>query len=176
MKDGASATYGSEANAGVVNIILKDDYDGLEASAKIGDTADGGGKESNTRLLFGTSSKKSNHTFVLDYFEREEILNAARFYTSSSNQTALRPDDPYASHSRSSSGDPGTIAFASDNSVRTPDTFGNDVCPAVQIVGTLCRYDYAPMSTTVPASERVSFMYMGNFEMNHTLRAFMAPL
>ena len=89
LKDGASATYGSDAIAGVINIILKDDYDGLEVSTKIGDTADGGGKESNTSLLFGTSSEKSNHTFVLDYFDREEILNADRFYTSSSNQTAL---------------------------------------------------------------------------------------
>jgi iron complex outermembrane receptor protein len=172
LKDGASATYGSDAIAGVINIILKDDYDGLEVSTKIGDTADGGGKESNTSLLFGSSSEKSNHTFVLDYFDREEILNADRFYTSSSNQTALRPNDPYVSDSRSSSGYPGTIALASDNTVRTPDTFGNDVCPADQIVGTLCRYDYAPMSTTVPASERVSFMYMGNFEINDTLRAF----
>jgi iron complex outermembrane receptor protein len=172
LKDGASATYGSDAIAGVINIILKDDYDGLEVSTKIGDTADGGGKESNTSLLFGSSSEKSNHTFVLDYFDREEILNGDRFYTSSANQTALRPNDPYATDGRSSSGYPGTIALASNNSIRVPDTFGNDVCPAEDIVGTLCRYDYAPMSTTVPASERVSFMYMGNFEINDTLRAF----
>jgi iron complex outermembrane receptor protein len=172
LKDGASATYGSDAIAGVINIILKDDYDGLEVSTKIGDTADGGGKESNTSLLFGSSSEKSNHTFVLDYFDREEILNGDRFYTSSANQTALRPNDPYATDGRSSSGYPGTIALASNNSIRVPDTFGNDVCPAEDIVGTLCRYDYAPMSTAVPASERVSFMYMGNFEINDTLRAF----
>ncbi|MFT6412997.1 MAG: iron complex outermembrane receptor protein [Glaciecola sp.] len=172
LKDGASATYGSDAIAGVINIILKDDYNGMEATARIGDTADGGGKETNTSLLFGSSSDKSSHTFVLDYFDREEILNADRYYTSSANQTALRPNDPYATDGRSSSGYPGTIALASNNSIRTPDTFGNDVCPAEDIVGTLCRYDYGPMSTTVPASERVSFMYMGKFEINDTLRAF----
>ncbi|MFT4654878.1 MAG: iron complex outermembrane receptor protein, partial [Patiriisocius sp.] len=172
LKDGASATYGSDAIAGVINIILKDDYNGMEATARVGDTADGGGKETNTSLVFGSSSEKSSHTFVLDYFDREEILNADRFYTSSANQTALRPNDPYATDGRSSSGFPGTIALASNNSIRTPDTFGNDVCPAEDIVGTLCRYDYAPMSSTVPASERVSFMYMGKFEINDTLRAF----
>ena len=90
LKDGASATYGSDAIAGVINIILKDDYDGLEVSAKLGDTADGGGKETNTSLLFGSSSEKANHTFVLDYFDREEILNADRFYTSSSNQKCFK--------------------------------------------------------------------------------------
>lgn len=172
LKDGASATYGSDAIAGVINIILKDDYNGMEATARIGGTADGGGQETNTSLVFGTSSNKSSHTFVLDYFDREEILNADRFYTSSANQTALRPNDPYATDGRSSSGFPGTIALASNNSIRVPDTFGNDVCPAEDIVGTLCRYDYAPMGSTVPASERVSFMYMGKYEINDEMRAF----
>jgi outer membrane receptor protein involved in Fe transport len=172
LKDGASATYGSDAIAGVINIILKDDYDGLELSTKVGDTADGGGKETNTSLLFGSSSEKASHTFVVDYFDREEILGADRYYTSSANQTALRPNDPYAGDGRSSSGFPGTIALESNNSIRVPDTFGNDVCPAEDITGTLCRYDFAPMSSEVPASERVSFMYMGNFEINGTLRAF----
>ena len=172
LKDGASATYGSDAIAGVINIIMKNDYDGLEVSAKLGDTADGGGKESNVSLLFGNSTEKSNHTFVLDYFDREEILYADRDYARSSNQSALRPNDPYATDFRSSAGYPGTIALASDSTVRMPDTFGNDVCPEDQIVGDLCRYDYAPFSSSVPASERVSFMYMGKFEVNDTLRAF----
>jgi iron complex outermembrane receptor protein len=51
----------------------------MEATARIGDTADGGGKETNTSLLFSSSSDKSSHTFVLDYFDREEILNADRY-------------------------------------------------------------------------------------------------
>jgi iron complex outermembrane receptor protein len=172
LKDGASATYGSDAIAGVINIILKDDYDGLEISTKIGDTADGGGKEANTSLLFGSSSEKANHTFVLDYFDREEILGADRFYTSSANQSALRPNDPYAADGRSSSGFPGTIKLASSPATRTPDTFGNDVCAAEDITDTRCRYDFGPFGSTVPASERVSFMYMGNYEISDTLRSF----
>jgi outer membrane receptor protein involved in Fe transport len=172
LKDGASATYGSDAIAGVINIILKDDFDGVEISGKYGGTADGGGKETNTSMVFGSSSEKSSHTFVVDYFDREEILGADRYYASSANQSALRPNDAYATDGRSSAGYPGTIALASDNTVRLPDTFGNDVCPAEDIVGTLCRYDFRPMSSIVPASERVSFMYMGKYEINDTLRAF----
>ncbi len=172
LKDGASATYGSDAIAGVINIIMKDDYDGAEVTARHGDTADGGGKESNISILAGSSSEKASHTFVLDYFDREEILYAHRDYARSANQSALRPNDPYADDFRSSSGFPGTIALASDSTVRIPDTFGNDVCPADQIVGTLCRYDYAPHSSSVPASERVSFMYMGKYQLNDTTNAF----
>jgi hypothetical protein len=47
------------------------------------------GKETNTSLLFGSSSEKASHTFVVNYFDREEILGAHRYYTSSANQKAL---------------------------------------------------------------------------------------
>ena len=42
VADGASAIYGSDAVAGVVNIILKPDYSGLTTSARIGGSTDGG--------------------------------------------------------------------------------------------------------------------------------------
>ncbi len=172
LKDGASATYGSDAVAGVINIVLRDDVEGVEVSAKFGDTADGGGEEKNISIVWGNSTEKSSHTFALDYFDREEILYGDRDYSKSANQAGLRPNDPFATDFRSSSGFPGTIALASDSTNRMPDTFGNDVCPAEQIVGNLCRYDYAPMMTSVPATERASFIYMGKYEINDHLRAF----
>jgi len=172
LKDGASATYGSDAVAGVINIILRDDIEGVELSARFGDTADGGGQEQNLSMVWGNSTENSSHTFALDYFDREEILYSDRNYSKSSNQTALRPNDPFATDFRSSAGIPGTIALASDSTNRMPDTFGNDVCAAEDIVGNLCRYDYAPVMTSTPASERVSFIYMGKYEISDDLRAF----
>lgn len=172
LKDGASATYGSDAVAGVINIILRDDVEGAEISAKLGDTADGGGKEKNLSIVWGSSTEKSSHTFALDYFDREEILYADRDYSKSANQKALRPNDPFATDFRSSSGFPGTIALASNSTNRLPDTFGNDVCAAEDIVGNLCRYDYAPVMTSVPATERASFIYLGKYEINDNLRGF----
>ena len=172
LKDGASATYGSDAIAGVINIILRDDIEGVEVSAKIGDTADGGGKEENVSIVFGSHSDKVSHTFILDYFKRDDISYADRSYSKSSNQSALNPNDPYATDFRSSAGIPGTIALASDPTNRLPDTFGNDVCAPSDIVGTLCRYDYSPHMSMVPASERFSFNYMGKYEINDNLRAF----
>ena len=172
LKDGASATYGSDAIAGVINIILRDDIDGVELSGKIGDTADGGGKEENISIVFGNHTDKMSNTFILDYFKREEILYADRSYSKTANQSAIRPNDPYATDFRSSSGFPGTIALASDPTNRMPDTFGNDVCPQADIVGTLCRYDYAPHMTMIPAAERFSFNYMGKYQINDNLRTF----
>lgn len=174
QKDGASATYGSDAIAGVINIILKDDFDGLELSAKYGDTADGGGEEQNFSLMFGTTSEKANHTFILDYFDREEVLYSDRDYSRSANQAALRPNDPDAVDFRSSSGIPGTIALRSDPTNRIIDEFGQDVCAPEDIdrASNLCRYDYAPHMTMIPDAERFSFNYLGNYEISSTARAF----
>ncbi|WP_260680683.1 TonB-dependent receptor plug domain-containing protein [Thalassotalea sp. PS06] len=174
LKDGASATYGSDAIAGVINIILRDDMDGAEVSVKYGDTADGGGEEQNVSLVWGSTGEKSSHTFVLDYFKREEVLYADRDYSKSANQAAARPNDPFATDFRSSSGIPGTIALASDPTVRVPDTFGNDVCAPEDIdaANNLCRYDYAPHMSMFPATERFSYNYMGKYEVSDSIEAF----
>ncbi|TQV72976.1 TonB-dependent receptor [Aliikangiella marina] len=172
LKDGASATYGSDAIAGVINVVLKDDFDGVEISGKYGTTADGGGEETNVSVLWGNVNERSSHTFIMDYFNREEVLYADRSYSRTSNQTALRPNDPDAVDFRSSSGIPGTIALASDPTVRVPDTFGNDVCAPEDIVGTLCRYDYAPFMSMFPSTERFSFNYMSRYDLTNSVTAF----
>ncbi len=68
LKDGASATYGSDAVAGVINIVLRDDIEGAEIAAKFGDTADGGGEEKNISIVWGNSTEKTSHTFALRLF------------------------------------------------------------------------------------------------------------
>ncbi|AOS95626.1 Colicin I receptor precursor [Microbulbifer aggregans] len=172
LKDGASATYGSDAIAGVINIILRDDFDGVELSGKVGGTADGGGSESNLSMVWGNVTDNSSHTFILDYFNRDEILYADRDYSRSANQAALRPGDPFATDFRSSAGIPGTIELASDPSTRVPDTFGSDICAPEETVGDFCRYDYAPFMSMVPSSERVSFNYLGRYTVTDSIEAF----
>ncbi len=53
VPDGASALYGSDAVAGVVNFILRRDYNGSEVSARIGESADGGGEQHMVNVLSG---------------------------------------------------------------------------------------------------------------------------
>ncbi len=174
LKDGASATYGSDAIAGVINIILKSNFNGMELSGKIGSTADGGGDESNFSLLWGSSDVNSSHTFILDYFKRDEISYADRDYARSANQAALHPNDPDAVDFRSSSGIPGTIALASDPGNRIIDTFGNDVCSPedTDLANNLCRYDYAPHMSMVPSTERFSVNYMGTHKISEDVSSF----
>jgi outer membrane receptor protein involved in Fe transport len=172
LKDGASATYGSDAIAGVINIILRDDIDGVELSGKFGTTSDGGGEEQNLSMVWGSHTNKSSHTFIMDFFSRDEILYGDRDFSKSANQSALHPNDPFADDFRSSSGIPGTIALKSDPTNRIPDTFGQDVCAPEDIVGTLCRYDYAPFMTMIPENQRFSFNYVGKYAISDEMRAF----
>ncbi|MFT5756069.1 MAG: iron complex outermembrane receptor protein [Alteromonadaceae bacterium] len=183
LKDGASATYGSDAIAGVINIILRDDVEGTEISATLGDTADGGGKEKNISIVWGNSDEKSSHTFALDYSDREEILYGDRSYSESANQKAQRPNDPFATDFRSSAGFPGTIALRDPSSHRLADIWGESQCDPSDITQdtdengdltgyNLCRYDYNPVMTAVSANERVSFNYMGKYDINDNMRGF----
>ncbi|SFM35335.1 TonB-dependent receptor domain-containing protein [Rugamonas rubra] len=53
LKDGASAIYGTDAVGGVMNFILRENYDGVEASASTNVTQQGGGQTRRLSLLAG---------------------------------------------------------------------------------------------------------------------------
>ena len=66
VADGASAVYGSDAVAGVVNVILKRGYDGVTINARMGDRDRDSGTTESVSFLFGASSDKGNVTFGID--------------------------------------------------------------------------------------------------------------
>lgn len=82
LKDGASAVYGSDAIAGVVNVILKDDYEGLEFNAQTGQTFESDGKETTLSLTMGTNFDKGNITAYMGYTDKEEVRQADRDFSS----------------------------------------------------------------------------------------------
>ncbi|EDP99438.1 TonB-dependent receptor plug domain-containing protein [Shewanella benthica] len=88
LSDGASAVYGSDAVAGVVNIILKKDYEGLEISATGANPQQAGGEEWKTHIIGGTSSDKGSLTFSFEHQNREIIFQRDRWFTSSTNTLA----------------------------------------------------------------------------------------
>lgn len=84
IADGASAVYGSDAVAGVVNIILKKNYDGLKFSARYGDRYEDDGTETSFSILTGASSERGSLTFGLEYDKRDAIFDKDRDYTKAS--------------------------------------------------------------------------------------------
>lgn len=88
LKDGASAVYGSDAIAGVVNIILRKNFEGIEFSHQTGGfTAGGGGEEQTWNVLGGVEADRARLTIGASLTSIDSLSNAAR------QQTAKRPDD-----------------------------------------------------------------------------------
>ncbi|WP_308922832.1 TonB-dependent receptor [Janthinobacterium sp. J1-1] len=61
LKDGASAIYGSEAMAGVVNIILRDSFEGLELGGSLGQSSRSDGEQKRATISFGKGSLVQDH-------------------------------------------------------------------------------------------------------------------
>ncbi|TCI01553.1 TonB-dependent receptor [Corallincola luteus] len=81
LKDGASATYGSDAIGGVVNIITRKDFEGVEFEAYYGETDENDGEKKKVDIVIGTSSDKGNVTIAAGYYEQEEVMMGDRGYS-----------------------------------------------------------------------------------------------
>ncbi|MEC8376994.1 MAG: TonB-dependent receptor plug domain-containing protein, partial [Pseudomonadota bacterium] len=78
LKDGASAVYGSDAIAGVVNIITRQDFEGVQASGYVGQWDEGDGNKEQWDIGFGTANDKGNVYFNISYVEEEPSLAGDR--------------------------------------------------------------------------------------------------
>jgi len=73
LKDGASSIYGSDAIAGVVNIILKKTMEGGQASAYVGQNEKGDGKNKDYSLSYGAGNEKADIMVGLSYTEEGTV-------------------------------------------------------------------------------------------------------
>jgi iron complex outermembrane recepter protein len=72
LEDGASAIYGSDAIAGVVNIITRKKFEGVEVSGYRGEFEDGGAT-TEASLTLGGGGERFSGVFVASYYEQEAI-------------------------------------------------------------------------------------------------------
>lgn len=72
---GATAVYGSDAVAGVINFVLRDDYEGIELTAQTGVAEAGVGNNYSITGLFGGNFDDGRGNLVLSaqYFDREAV-------------------------------------------------------------------------------------------------------
>jgi iron complex outermembrane receptor protein len=78
LKDGASSIYGSDAIAGVVNITTRQNYDGAEASAYLGENEEGDGRVESYDFTIGANSEKANVVMNASYVKQEPIFAGDR--------------------------------------------------------------------------------------------------
>lgn len=82
IADGASAIYGSDAVGGVVNVVLKRDYDGLATSVRFGAATSGGDEEQEYGFVTGKRWSGGGLLLAYDFLKGTEISARDRPYTS----------------------------------------------------------------------------------------------
>ncbi len=86
LPDGASALYGADAVAGVVNIIMRDDFTGAQSEVRYGSAPDGRAEWMFSQLL-GTRWRSGHAMFDYEYSDATPLDAAARPYAADSNKT-----------------------------------------------------------------------------------------
>lgn len=161
LKDGASPVYGTDAIAGVVNIILRDDYDGFEFTVGTGTSSEGDGDEDVFQAVWGNSHDEGNVMVALNYLKRDILINNDRDFTRTANFS-----DRGGIDFRSSSGNPGS--YAPEGQGFRPDP----ACPPERNDGTFCRYDFGPFLSLQPASERTGLYLHVDQEVTDSITGF----
>ncbi len=81
LTDGASAIYGSDAISGVVNIVLRDDFDGAETRFRYGTVTEGGQREYRAAQTLGRSWTSGHVLASYDYRDRSALSTDERSFT-----------------------------------------------------------------------------------------------
>jgi outer membrane receptor protein involved in Fe transport len=92
LKDGASSVYGSDAVAGVVNIITKKGADGISGSVSTNVPFDGGGEITTADIAIGISDDDSSFMFGIDYLERQALIYGDRDWMACKEELYYDPD------------------------------------------------------------------------------------
>lgn len=189
LRDGASALYGSDAVAGVVNIILKKDFDGLDAHVRYGHVETGGLGETSATLLGGHNSDdgRTNVMGFLGLYRRTALQASDKSFTSTgdlrdrANSTSTRWDNrslsgPYGNFVTGTANADGSFSYR-DVTAIDGDTFhtapgdnGVDIVP-----GSLprsLRYDYTPDYTLLPKTRRYQFYGAVNHDFDNDIHAY----
>src|SRR5438874_6366683 len=118
LKDGASAIYGSDAIAGVFNIILLHKFRGLEIGGTYGNTnmgASNDARETEVWLKAGTGDDKTDILITADVYDRQAIFSRDRNLTANGNAI------PFGGGDGRSSNRPGGIVTSDGNFILDPN-------------------------------------------------------
>ena len=175
LQDGASAIYGSDAIAGVVNFILKDNFQGVDASVYGGaPTRSGGGTEQQGNFFGGIGDLKVdryNVSLGLSFDHTQEILGASR------SDFAGRYSPAHGNDVTSSFAFPANIAvFPTTKGQPTtinplvgscgPDSLNDINFPAQ------CRFDNTPFDSVQPDTKRGNGFLNAHYQVTDTTQLY----
>ena len=187
LKDGASSLYGSDAVAGVVNIILKNEFNGFEITGYTGQNDEDDGRKSFVSLTGGKSFSKGNILFNLTLHEQKPVFagdrdysSFDRFFDTSSDSIVIggstsppwgwmnildRDDDGNLIQARD---DDGNLEFDDDNNPiyqRRTLTYGPEFGDELRdFRGDPDKYNYQPENYLTTPQDRYQATILGNLD------------
>ncbi len=181
LKDGASAIYGADAVAGVVNVILRQQFTGVTAMASAGTTANGEGDQWRAAITggLGDLTRDRYNAFVtLDYQkQRANPMNRGKAYVGSNNLTFMglpdtRPGDPMDPFSQTGSllgnvrpFDPVTGALGAYQSLPGACAEGN-------LSHGFCRWEAKDYLDIQPEVERLNAFARGTYAFTDAIQGY----
>ncbi len=172
LKDGASAIYGSDAIAGVVNFILRKDFKGAELSAEYGDTSDGGARLQRVSGAYGYGDlgrDRFNLMLLASYQKEDPLFGGQRKFASKGYNEAAQ------NTTTSGNSFPANIFLLDSGLTRNPTA---PDCPGPYATldplfpPNRCRFDPSPLVQLVPAAERSNIFGSAKFALTPDLEAF----
>ncbi len=163
LKDGASAVYGSDAIAGVVNIITRQDFQGFHGSAYVGEYDEGDGRKEDANIGFGASTDKANVYFNLNYVNEEPTFAGDR-------EISAVPVFGAPTGFGGSSGTPNgrLFWFDEDGNLRNEQGDGNG--GLIPWTGS-SAFNFAPFNYLSTPQERTNIYVQGSYELTDNIKA-----
>lgn len=195
LTDGASALYGSDAIAGVVNFKLKDEVEGTTVGGHYSDPENGAGESYDIDLSTGFGTLKADGYSLVAAFnhhEQNQLAAVDRDFAKTGILTVQHPiyGQPALFFNGSGNAIPGnaTIQYIDTTKVDDPLTTqderltssvfnpyyeANGECaPNNSYVGGLCFFDYTSTIEITPESKRDSVFLNGHVQVTDNLTAF----
>ncbi|MEM9571143.1 MAG: TonB-dependent receptor [Pseudomonadota bacterium] len=185
---GASAVYGSDAMAGAVNFILKDDFEGVELNTKYRFSEQGDGELWGDSEVFSISALigsnlddgRGNVALAVDWTDRKGVLLGDRDYSEFGVSTANGPNAGGAPASPDANCDApnATLASTGVGSTTSMPTALDLPGGTIQFLndgttGPRCsRFNFSPFNYLQTPQERFVGMATGRYEINNNFEAY----
>jgi iron complex outermembrane recepter protein len=181
LMDGASAIYGADAIGGVVNIILRKDYKGVQLSASGGTGSEKGMNEYRASITAGFGDlgrDRFNVLGVLDFYSRDLLLRSERKWTASGDTSEFPGGSLQGWTAGAATLVTGTINGTTGRMAIAPNCPPGTVRRAAtdfdrrRVGQFVCARNTADLQTLFPESDRVGFLGRGTFDISERLTAF----
>lgn len=170
LSDGASAIYGSDAIGGVINVITRKDFEGMEATIGMGLPTERGGDTKEMSLIIGSSGERSRVLAGASYTNRDVVYTRDRDYWYNVPGTSIYSNNFSRSTSTAVSQRLAHPTFGT--AVPGLCTNGDQSDLFYQSADKSCQFDHAATSANLTSLSNRSVFARGDVKINDNWTAY----